>query len=314
MVLRSSPRVFALVTLALVLLAISIVAYAAVSLNQGPRNVSDEMPEPRYELPIIVIDPDKANVKVSLEEAVEAVSRIWDVPKSTPSAKVVVDKIEGRTYWILGWVEGGGYVHAEVDAETGQVVLLRDFRYKARVDNLKSHARAVEIASKLLEKLGVPAHLLAPEPFVRIKREPAAGLVQEITYEVEWRQVYKGLQVVGGYVIVAVDPENQRPVGFVVKLLDVEGIPVEPKIARDSAVAIAAEFLKSKGYSIGEVVKVELCIRRPNYYWEGRPMAQGPPSLLWVVVFKKPYSSSGTIEVWVDARSGLVVGGDQTRC
>ncbi|MDK6028842.1 PepSY domain-containing protein [Ignisphaera sp. 4213-co] len=314
MVLRFPPKIFALLSLILTLIAIGIVAYTAISPNQGFRNISNETSKPRYELPIIIIDSDKASVKISLEEAMRMVSRIWDVPKSAPSARVIIDKIEGRTYWSLGWVENSGKVYAMVDAETGQVVLLHDFRYKAKMDNLKNRARAVEIAVKLLEKLGIPTHMLTPEPSVLIERAPADGPVQEITYEVMWKQVYKGIQVIDGYVIVSVDPENQRPVGFVVKLLDVENISVEPKITRDSAVAIATEFLKSRGYSLGEVAEVKLCIGRPNYYWEGKPIIRGPPSLLWIVVFKKPYSDSGTVEVWVDAHSGVVVGGDKTRC
>jgi len=202
--------------------------------------------------------------------------------------------------------DGAVIVSALVDAERGKVVSLADFRRSARIDNIKNTDKAIAIAVNLLEKLGVEISQVS-NPTVAIRRIPNIGPSQEIIYEVQWQQVYKGIQVMGSVILVEIDAETLSPVGFSVLLLDVGNVDVNPSISKEQAVNIAKNFVRFAGYEVGEVIDALLLIGRPNYYWKGSPTELGDPVLMWNVLLKD--RAGRRIDVWVDAKTGSVVGG-----
>jgi hypothetical protein len=291
-------------------LIVSTIALAGAQIfNSNPRPY-EKPPLTDYVLPIKAPPPNGTTTKVDLEKAVEMVKNIWDVPSQEPSAKILQDTIEGRVYWSLAWASNGRVVVTSlVDADTGEVVFVRDFRYTAKADNIGDMKDVVALAKEVLKRLGIKEGFLS-EPFVRRYREHQGQLHEDILYDVEWRQLYKGLPVLGGYVTVTINPEFKRPVGFAVELVEVREVDTSPHISKDEAIKIAEEFLRSRGYNVLEVINVDLAIGRPNYYWEGTPKPMGTPTLLWVAEFKVAMGSLTTqVNVQVDAHSGEVVGG-----
>ncbi len=310
MIWRSSLKIGLIIAVAVLVVSMAVSAWALIS-TPNPRQY--EKPPANYELPIKVL-PSPSNAittKVDLKKAVEIVKSVWDVPSQEPLARILQDNMEGRIYWSLTWVSNGTVaVHALVDADTGEVVFVRDFRYSsAKVDNIGDMKDVVVLAKEMLKKLGVKEEFLS-EPFVRRYKENRGGLHEDILYDVEWRQLYKGLPVLDGYLAVTINPELKRPIGFVVKLINVREVDVNPRISRGEAVKIAEEFLRSRGYKPLKVIDIGLAIGRPNYYWEGTPKPIGAPTLLWVVKFEVAIGSLTTqADVQIDAHSGKVVEG-----
>jgi hypothetical protein len=302
-----------LIIVVAVLIVATIALVGAQIFNSNPRPY-EKPPVTDYVLPIKALPPNGTTTKVDLEKAVEMVKNIWDVPSQEPSAKILQDTIEGRVYWSLAWASNGRVVVTSlVDADTGEVVFVRDFRYTAKADNIGDMKDVVALAKEVLKRLGIREEFLS-EPFVRRYRGHQDELHEDILYDVEWGQLYKGLPVLGGYVAVTINPELKRPVGFVVKLVDVREVDVNPHISKDEAIKIAEEFLRSRGYRPLKVTDVNLAIGRPNYYWEGTPKLMGAPTLLWVMKFEVAMGSLTTqANVQVDAHSGEVVGGDLYR-
>ena len=64
----------------------------------------------------------------------------------------------------------------------------------------------------------------------------------------------------------------------------------------------------SRFYTVKESMELALLlIGRPNYYWKGSPTELGDPVLMWNVLLKD--GAGKRIDVWVDAKTGSVVGG-----
>jgi len=265
------------------------------------------LPE-NYRPPIEELDPQTVKVKVTSNQAIRCVQDVWpSVAGVSADATLIRDVLSGRVLWLLEYkVDGAVIVSALVDAERGKVISLADFRRSARVDNIKNTDKAVAIAANLLEKLGVELSQVS-NPTVAIRRIPNTDLSQEIIYEVQWRQVYKGIQVMGGIVLVEIDAETLSPVGFSTLLLDVNNVDINASISKEQAVNVAKNFVENAGCKVGEVIDAQLVIGRPNYYWEGSPTELGDPALMWNVLLKD--GAGKRIDVWVDAKTGSVVGG-----
>lgn len=297
----------------LAMLTITVVATTAMSwsANQSSplpsREDYDTSPPENYRPPIEELDPQTTSVKVSVNQAIRQVEKMWVVLGADVSTYLIRDVLSDRVLWLLEWkVEGAVVVSALVDADKGKVVSLTDFRRSARVDNLKSTDKAVNIAIDLLGKLGIDTAQMS-DPIVAIRRTPNIGASQEIIYDVQWRQVYEGISVMEGVALVDIDAETLDPVGFSIHTLDVDNVNINPAVSKDQAAERARNFVESKGYKLGETVDILLVIGRPNYYWEGTPTKLGDPTLIWNVLLKD--DAGRRIDVWVDATTGSVIGG-----
>lgn len=261
------------------------------------------------------LDPKIANPKISLDQAIESVKKIWQVPQEGELRTYLSRNHKyDITIWDLVWeMDRNAIIMAEVNADTGEVLLILDFRREARKDNLKDKAKAVVIGLEMLKKIEIPIHeLLKPEVSVN-------KLGEEITYQILWWQGEEGVSVLGGFVLVTIDPETLKPVGFTKRLFNTEGINIKPSIPKEEAVIKAKEFIdylnqleKSK-VTAGKVTEVKLAIGRPTPYWKEDQIRYGKLTLVWVVTLERLQPHPGLIYIWVDAHTGEVVGGDQTR-
>ena len=310
---KASPWKIGL-TLLLIVVALSTVAWWATGKYFNPREDYTHPPPGTYTQPITDLDPAGVSVGVSFEKAVEIVKRIWDFPDVVPVGKLLNDSVEGRRYWDLIFVYGGRTVGVvTIDADTGELVALTDHRYPAGVDNIGDLNKVVEIARGVLAKLGVKEEILS-DPVVTRYTVNTGQLHEGILYDVKWRQTYNGLPVLGGIVIVTINPEVKRPVDIAVRLYNVTGVDTLPRVPREEAVSRARDFLASKGYNVSGLVSVDLVVGRPNYFWDGPFKTKGPATLMWLVEFKISYGSFETqVDVEVDAHTGHIIGGEYYR-
>lgn len=289
-------------------LAVVVVGVLAINIIPLREDVSPE----GYPIGIKELDPKTTAVEVSADQAIETVRRLWPVPHDAEVREMLLtDEMLGKTFWLLTWrVDDDIALAAQIDADSGEMFSLLDFRYDGKKDNLGNTTIAAEIGQEMLKKMGMPANKLS-EPTVTINKALGIGYPHRITYSVLWYQVHENLPVLDGYVLVNIDPETLKPVGFAKGLINTEGIDTRPDVSMNKATNAAKGFIEAKGYEVKEVIDVELVIGRPNYYWEGTPRELGEPTLLWLVTIKTDLGSSA--EIWVDAYTGEVVGGDQTR-
>lgn len=296
-----------------VLATIAVITITAVAMSQStnldgalPSREENITPPENYRPPIEELDSCMA--KVTSDQAIKRVQDIWpSVAGISADATLIRDVLSGRVLWLIEHkVDGTIVVSAIVDGEEGKVVSLADFRRSARVDNIKNTDKAIAIATNLLEKLGVKLSQIS-NPTVAIKRVPNVGPSQEIIYEVQWQQVYKGIPVMSGTILVEIDAETLSPVSFSILLLDVSNVDINATVSKEQAVNAAKNFVELTGYKVGEVIDALLTIGRPNYYWEGSPTKLGGPMLMWNVLLKD--NAGKRIDVWIDAKTCSVVGG-----
>ncbi|MDI6815134.1 MAG: hypothetical protein QMC90_03545 [Dehalococcoidales bacterium] len=112
---------------------------------------------------------------------------------------------------------------------------------------------------------------------------------------------------------------------FLLLVLAVVGLPLggcgEPGVTKEQqeAVAAAKEHLQRYGHYPPIVERVEVCEGEgvANRYWErfGQLPIESPPKYrCWIVRFYYPGLYEGShLVVYVDKRSGEVIGGTQTR-
>ena len=267
------------------------------------------------------LNPETTNVTVSQNEAIEAVEYIWSVPsKAEVRGRLIRDNLKSETYWEIYWDSlmdpQCNLLFAKVDANTGEVLDISGRSY-ATVDNLKNETKAVEIALKLVEELGVDQTLLSEPMVLQMER------LGEIRYRVRWGQVYKGIPIWDGWISVYINPEILKPGGFDRCLLNVEGVNIVPSISESEVVEAAKVFITSKlggqGFKVEGVVGATLMICRPNYIWTwldtDKRSQLGAPTLTWIVTLNTyyPFGVTQPIWVWVDAHNGHIVGGDILR-
>lgn len=90
------------------------------------------------------------------------------------------------------------------------------------------------------------------------------------------------------------------------------------KISEQQAITIGGNFLNSIGCIVGPVLSTELEERIPNFYWHDLAGLEKPEinelELCWIVKFEQAKRPGHFFEVWLDAYTGEVLGGQQCRC
>ncbi|MBS7646680.1 MAG: hypothetical protein QXD34_01055 [Candidatus Bathyarchaeia archaeon] len=89
------------------------------------------------------------------------------------------------------------------------------------------------------------------------------------------------------------------------------------KISEQQAIVIGKNFLNSIGCIVGPVLSANLEEKVPNFYWHdlaelGKPNIT-EPRLCWVIKFEQAYRPGHFFEVWLDAYTGEILGGQQCR-
>ncbi len=92
-------------------------------------------------------------------------------------------------------------------------------------------------------------------------------------------------------------------------------VPSELPITEEEAVALARDFLESRGCGTGALISTEFALEHPNYYWHDVFSMEKPywrlSDLFWIVSFEQEADASQYLEVWVNIYSGEIKGGGQ---
>ena len=85
----------------------------------------------------------------------------------------------------------------------------------------------------------------------------------------------------------------------------------------ETAIQIGKRFLDGIGYATGEGLFIKLDEETPNFYWHElakleKPDVQGTRTC-WIVRFEQAFRPGHWFEVWIDAQTGEVIGGQQCR-
>jgi len=259
------------------------------------------------------IAESEANPTISKDEAIEIISRKWEIPSNdvTTISKLQYDKLQDNKIWVIKMYHKGSLIiTARIDSKTGKVVTICDHRRLGEVNNVEEMSSVIEIAKKVLNEQEVDINLLG-SPKVT-PPNMSHGSVTKKTYRITWYQTYKGVKV-NGFVRVRVDKETLLPVEFSNFLLNVDNIDVNPKISEKEAIASAKSFLEtevvtSKGYSSFTIKTLELVIDKPNYDIETNDLLvpEGNPLLAWYL--QAVDESDKLVDLLVDAHTSEIVG------
>lgn len=86
------------------------------------------------------------------------------------------------------------------------------------------------------------------------------------------------------------------------------------KINEDKAIEIASLELKDKNkIDTSKIIKTELKIINPNYYWTNLILNSTDSKLAYEVTFSKQSPYEGEASIWIDAEDGTNLGGQQTK-
>ena len=131
---------------------------------------------------------------------------------------------------------------------------------------------------------------------------------------VYWEHEVNGVKVRDDHLTVKVGPTGV--LGFSKRWSNIRDTDLQNIISENEAIAIARNAIQKieyfqKNNVEPKVVDVHLEVVPVNLYWTGEPVAWPKEKALAYVVGMS--HSGGKLEVWVDARTGEVIGGDQTR-
>jgi len=259
------------------------------------------------------IAESEANSTISKDEAIEIISKKWDIPSNdvTAISKLQFDKLQDNKIWLIKlYHKGSLIITARIDSKTGKVVTICDHRRLGEVNNVEDISSVIEIAKKVLNDQEISINLLGTPKVTPPNMSP--GSVTKKTYRVTWYQTYKGVKV-NGFVRVRVDKETLQPVEFSNFLLNVDNIDVNPKISEKEAIANAKPFLETKavtlkGYSSFNIKILGLVIDKPNYDIETNDLLvpEGDPILVW---YLQAVDENGKlVDLLVDAHTSEIVG------
>ncbi len=259
------------------------------------------------------LDPDIAKPSISYNVTLDILRNVGYSPPGDCNANLINDHGWNKTYWEISWEKG--LVHAKVDASTGEIIGMGDYRdvRKEVPCETVSEGNAATIALENIKRItDIPDGL--SEPDVRTDDDGDFVLL--------WTQYIDSVPVRGGFINAKLDK-----CGNLVSFRKVwHGINVDviPGITDENAVDIA----RAEGLNLPDVLKkrvenadnvyTELVIGRPSSPLDRNKSLYGDYTLLWSVTFEDvrmtiegPVISTVTIQV--DAHSGEVVGMDCTK-
>ncbi len=185
---------------------------------------------------------------------------------------------------------------------------------KMRVDDSNVQGRILkEEAIKIAESYVTSTGLL-PEEHSQVKAVKIDDVRSYEAWFVYWEHEVKGVKVRDDHLTVKVGPTGV--LGFSKRWSNIRDTDLQNIISENEAIAIARNAIQEieyfqKNNIEPRVVDVHLEVVPVNLYWTGEPVAWPKEKALAYVVGMS--HSGGRLEVWVDAKTGEVIGGDQTR-
>lgn len=185
---------------------------------------------------------------------------------------------------------------------------------KMTVDDRDVRGRITEEEAIKTAKIYVAGRGLLPEDRSQVKAVKIDDVRDYDAWFVYWEHEVKGVKVRDDHLTVKVGPTGV--LGFSKRWNNIQGVNLHNIISEKEAVAIASSAVREVEYFQRNnleprVVDVRLEVVPVNLYWTGEPVAWPKEKALAYVV--EMSHGGGKLEVWVSARTGEVIGGDQTR-
>ena len=258
------------------------------------------------------LDPEVAKPSISYDATMDMLQKVGYSLPSDCNANLISDQGWNKIYWAISWK---GHVYAKVDAFTGEIIGIDDYRNVSNEVPCETVSEE-NVATITLENMkritDVPDGL--GEPDVRTDDDGNFVLL--------WKQYINNVPVRGGFINARLDKCGNL-VSFR-KVWHGISVDVNPEITDKEAMDTA----RAEGLNLSDVLKkrvenadnvyTELVIGRPFNLLDRDKPIYGDYTLFWSVTFedvqmtlKGPIISMVAIQV--DAHSGEVVGMDYTK-
>lgn len=225
---------------------------------------------------------------ISLEQAIRTVKDNFDIPKEYTNFQSGFNNYDNRQMWNLNWTasgEPGGEFHAQVDAETGEVVNMNVWENKYQPEpGLRlpaiSKAQAQDIAAKMLNQLA-PARVPELKPVADDGQVISLNNYGPTTYSFIWQREVNGAVFPGNTVTIGVRGDDGKVISYNLNWtkadLPATGGAISPDKAKE--VFANAKMLELQYFLAGS----------------SRPLAAGEKAKV-ILVYQLHHPSNGVID------------------
>lgn len=289
------------------LIAIGFVTLAIAEQGTLNQNTTDKVQNPPKK--IEVIDPAVAKPPISKEHAVAIASKFSIPLDNRTKISLLRDDITQKPVWEFTYLNDLEETSITIDADTGQVIAYFNFSKMSSGVPINSDDAPLK-AKNQLKQFDIDINILD----VSHPSTKTLDISNGKTYNIFWKQQKNGINVYKNFVAVGLNADTGNLVSFTKQLSDVSSVSTIPKLTQDEAVRIAKDFL-TRNYNLPDDSKLlgtNLEIRKPNDWAVNRDVTlKGDFTLTWVVEFQdKTKSDDSIVNIWLDAVTGEVIGGE----
>ncbi|CAG0979223.1 hypothetical protein METP2_01864 [Methanosarcinales archaeon] len=289
------------------LIAIGFVTLAIAEQGTLNQNMTDKVQNSPKK--IEVIDPAVAKPLISKEHALAIASKFLIPLDNRTKISLLRDDTIQKPVWEFAYLNDLEEISITIDADTGQLIAYFNFsRMSSGVPinsddaplKAKSHFKQFDVDINTLD---------VSHPSIK-----TVEISNGKTYNIFWKQQKNGITVYKNFVAVGLNADTGNLISFTKQLSDVSNVNTIPKLTQDEAVRIAKDFL-ARNYNMpadSKLLGSSLEIRKPNDWAINREVTlKGDFTLTWVVEFQdKTRSDDAIVNIWLDAVTGEVIGGE----
>lgn len=290
----------------LLLFLLSATVISGCATSRQARRIETEVKRVEQKLDAMLEKP----APVTKEDAVAIATRFAGLKEVEPVRQPRVISSHTQTFNVMG-NDGKGDILIGVNPATGEVIkMVKQCPYPGRdAENaVISGEEAQRKAREFLSRRGLPP---VPEGFVMDKPKLKTAWNKK-HWEIVWRHYVGEVEMTSDFVSFSVNAETGEIVSYSKVYHDVE-VSHLPKLTADEAIRRAREILGRASLEHYDrdmkVLKTTLKILYPNdyfedfvYHWSDRQ------TLAWVVQFG--VDSEPAVDIWIDAHSGELLGGE----
>ncbi|MBE6052797.1 MAG: hypothetical protein E7212_02615 [Clostridium sartagoforme] len=137
--------------------------------------------------------------------------------------------------------------------------------------------------------------------------------IMDGTIAFKWARTENGYKYNEDFIMVIMDPLDGKLV-VANKMYKSSSPTNNVKINEEKAAEIASSELEFKNnIDTSKIIKIELKIINPNYYWTNPILTSTDSKLAYEVTFSKKSPYKGEASIWINAEDGTNLGGEQTK-
>jgi hypothetical protein len=292
--------------LLLALLPLIVIAISGCATYQQASKIDAEVGRIEQKLDAMLEKPKP----VTKEEAAAIATKFAGLREITSVRQPRVISSHTQTFNVMG-NDGKGDILIGIDPATGEVIkMVKQCPYPGRdAENVViSEKEAIRKSQGFLSKYGLQP---ISEGFV-IEKPKLKMTWNKKHWEIVWRHYVGEVEVMSDFISFMVNAENGEIASYSKVRHDIR-VSYQPKLSADTAIALARGILgKStlEHYDPAlEVLKTTLKILYPNNYFENFVYEWSDhQALAWIVQFGE--DKEPAIDVWIDALSGELLGGE----